>query len=167
VTTSPVIGIPSMGYLVWHLSLRWQVELSRALAPLGITHSDYALLASLNGLEQAGIQPSQRELGESSGLEPMHVSKLVRALEERGLLRRRPHPNDPRAMQIALTDAGTQSVRSARMVVTRIDNERLRSLGGPSSERAAQLRTTLLGLLREARQDARPPDEPRAGTSAP
>jgi hypothetical protein len=39
------VAFPSMGYLVWHLSLRWQAQLSDELEPLGITPAQYAVLA--------------------------------------------------------------------------------------------------------------------------
>jgi MarR family transcriptional regulator, organic hydroperoxide resistance regulator len=140
-----------MGYLVWHLSLRWQVQLSRALTPLGIKHTDYGLLASLHGLAASGAKPSQRELADASGLEPMYVSKLARALEQRGLISRAEHPDDPRAVQLSLTQAGKEVVTAARAIVRRLDEDRLGALGGPSSKRATELGEALLTLLRAAR----------------
>src|SRR5918912_186158 len=94
---------PSAGYLLWHLSLRWRVALDRALAPLGLTSAQYGLLASLHGFSRAGSRPSQRELASFSGLEPMHVSKLIRALERAGLVERAGNPDDTRAVQLKVT----------------------------------------------------------------
>ena len=145
-------GGPSTGFLVWHLSLRWQTQLSRALAPLGITHTDYAVLASLHGLARSGIQPSQRELADLSGLEPMYVSKLARSLERAGLVQRRPHPADPRANQLSLTDRGDEVRAAGRRVVLELEEQRFAALGGPSSPRAAEFKEALTCLLREARQ---------------
>ena len=146
-----------MGFLVWHLSLRWQVELSRALAPLGITHTDYALLASLHGLAAAGTRPSQRELADASGLEPMYVSKLARALERSGLVSRAPHPGNARAVELSLTPRGAEVVAAARPVVLALDDRRLAALGGSSGERAAHLREALTTLLRAAHDPAPDP----------
>lgn len=151
VSTTRDTDEPSTGYLVWHLSMRWQVELTRALAPLGITHSDYGLLASLSACEGTGLRPSQRELADASGLEPMHVSKLVRALADRELVRREPHPADPRAVQLSLTSAGVDVVRAGREVVVRLDAERLAAIGGPLSARAHELRASLRDLLSDGR----------------
>jgi MarR family transcriptional regulator, organic hydroperoxide resistance regulator len=153
--TTPEIGAPSTGFLVWHLSLRWQVQLSRALAPLGITHTDYAVLASLRGLARSGIQPSQRELADVSGLEPMYVSKLARSLERAGLVERRPHPADPRANQLSLTERGEEIVTAGRRVVVELEDERLAVLGGRSSERATRFTEALRDLLHQARHQAR------------
>lgn len=149
--------VPSTGYLVWHLSLRWQLQLNRELAPLGITHADYGLLASLRGLAHAGTRPSQRELADASGLEPMYVSKLARALAERGLVDRSTHPDDPRAVQISLTESGTETVTAARAIVRRLDHARLDALGGHDSDRATELREALQILLADARPSAARP----------
>lgn len=162
-TTSAPSGAPSTGFLVWHLSLRWQVQLSRALTPLGITHTDYAVLATLHGLSGAGVRPSQRELSDASGLEPMYVSKLARSLERAGLVERGRHPADPRAVQLSLTDRGVEVVTAARRVVRDLDAQRLAVLGGASTERAAQFQDALVDLLRHAREaDGSGPPAPPA-----
>jgi DNA-binding MarR family transcriptional regulator len=139
-----------MGFLVWHLSLRWQVQLSRALAPLGITHTEYGVLASLHGLSRSGVEPNQRELADVSGLEPMYVSKLARALERSGLVERSRNPADPRAFRLSLTGRGLEVVTAARRVVVDLEEQRLAALGGSSSERATQLKEALVDLLRQA-----------------
>jgi DNA-binding MarR family transcriptional regulator len=141
---------PSIGFLVWHLTLRWRAELDRALAPLGLTSAQYAVLASLYGLSQVGARPSQRELADFAGLEPMHVSKLIRALQRAGLVERTGHPTDTRAVQLAVTDHGLQVVTAARTKVLQLEARRLEPLGGHRSPRSAELRETLLALLRHA-----------------
>lgn len=138
----------STGYLLWHLSLRWRVALDRALAPLGLTSSQYGVLASLYGLSRTSSRPSQRELANFSGLEPMHVSKLIRALERAGLVERVANPDDTRAVQLNVTARGVEVVTTARMTVIELEDRRLEPLGGRLSERSGQLRDTLLTLLR-------------------
>jgi DNA-binding MarR family transcriptional regulator len=141
---------PSTGYLLWHLSLRWRVALDRALAPLGLTSSQYGVLASLHGFSQAGSRPSQRELASFSGLEPMHVSKLIRALERTGLVERAGNPDDTRAVQLNVTARGVEVVTAAREKVIKLEDRRLAPLGGRRSKRSVELRDTLLTLLRHA-----------------
>ena len=141
---------PSTGYLVWHLSTRWRVALDRALAPLGLTASRYAVLASLYGLTRDGGQPSQRELADFSGFDPMYVSKLIRALEREGLVRRAANPADPRAVQLAVTEQGAERIAAGRAVVLDLEEQRLAPLGGRSSKRSAEFTETLQELLRHA-----------------
>jgi DNA-binding MarR family transcriptional regulator len=149
-TTPTDIPPPSIGYLVWHLTLRWRAELDRALAPLGLTSAQYAVLASLYGLSQGGARPSQRELADFAGLEPMHLSKLVRALQRAGLVARAGNPADTRAVQLSVTDRGVRVVTVARMTVLQLEEQRLAPLGGRNSQQSAQLRETLLVLLRHS-----------------
>jgi DNA-binding MarR family transcriptional regulator len=147
---------PSIGYLVWHLTLRWRAGLDRALAPLGLTSAQYAVLASLYGLSQGEARPSQRELADFAGLEPMHVSKLVRALGRAGLVERVGNPADTRAVQLSVTDRGVEVLTAGRATVLQLEEQRLAPLGGRLSERSAELRDTLLALLQhsEARTSA-------------
>ena len=94
------------GFLVWRLSMKWRVAVDRAVAPLGLTHAQYSLVASLYGMQRSGRRPSQRHLADHTGLEALYVSKLARALESAGLVERTRDPRDPRAVQLALTEQG-------------------------------------------------------------
>jgi DNA-binding MarR family transcriptional regulator len=150
-----------MGYLVWRLAVKWRAGLDRALAPLGLTSAQYGVLASLHGLTRAGARPSQRELADFVGLEPMFVSQLARALERAGLVERRRGEADPRALQLTLTARGGEVVRAARAVVVALERRRLAALGGPGSARSAALQDSLVTLLHHAAVSDRAPAPPR------
>jgi DNA-binding MarR family transcriptional regulator len=105
------------------------VAVDRALAPLGLTHAQYAALASLSALQAGGRRPSQRQLADHTGLEPLYVSKLCRALAAAGLLERTPDPADSRAVQLALTAAGEAAVAKAVPEVRRLVGRLLAPLG--------------------------------------
>ena len=47
------------------------------------------------------------ELARAESMRPQSMSAAVAALEERGLVERKPHPSDGRQVNIALTDRGT------------------------------------------------------------
>jgi DNA-binding MarR family transcriptional regulator len=139
---------PSTGYLLWRLAIRWRAVLDRGLAPLGLTSAQYGVLASLYGLSRGGGQPSQRELADFAGLEPMQVSKVTRTLERAGLVERASNPVDTRAVQLRITDRGVQAVTAGRKMVLELEDQRLAPLGGRHSDQSVQLRDTLLMLLR-------------------
>jgi DNA-binding MarR family transcriptional regulator len=149
VSRADELATPMTGYLVWRLSTKWRAAVDRTVAALGLTHAQYALLASLYGLSRAGARPSQRELADFSGLEPMFVSKLARALERAGLLERTGNPADTRAVQLVLTDRGVDVVVQAIGRVAALHNELLAPLGGAGSGRHQQLVEALQTLLRE------------------
>ncbi|MFE6872231.1 MarR family winged helix-turn-helix transcriptional regulator [Kitasatospora sp. NPDC057692] len=135
------------GSLVWRLSMKWRVAVDRAVAPLGLTHAQYVLVTSLYGLTSSGEQPSQRQLADRTGLEPLYVSKLARGLEAAGLLARARDPRDPRAMRLALTEEGLDVTRRAIAVVQRLLDQLLEPLGGQDSARTGRLKGELAALL--------------------
>jgi DNA-binding MarR family transcriptional regulator len=135
------------GYLLWRVTTKWRAAVDRAVAPLGLTHAQYSLLASLYGLSRTGAQPSQRELADYTGLEPIYVSKLARALERTGLLTRTQHRADPRAVQLRLTDRGTEVVLRAIAIVRALQEELTAPIGGTQRRRNRELVRTLRTLL--------------------
>ncbi|MFF1924704.1 MarR family winged helix-turn-helix transcriptional regulator [Streptomyces sp. NPDC058221] len=140
---------PTPGFLVWRLSMKWRVAIDRSLAPLGLTHAQYSLLASLLGMRQLGLRPSQRGLADHTGLEPLYVSKLARGLETAGLVERAADPSDTRAVQLSLTDEGRAVTGRAVEVVHRLLDGMLVPLGGldgPDTEAFTRMLTALLDV---------------------
>jgi DNA-binding MarR family transcriptional regulator len=138
---------PTPGYLVWRLSMKWRAAVDRALAPLGLTHAQYVLLASLYGLERGGQRPTQRELADHTGLEALYVSKLARALDADGLISRDRDPADTRAVRLALTARGREVVQPAIGEVAALLGRLMAPLGGRSTPRAKALMQDLATLL--------------------
>ena len=135
------------GYLVWRLSIKWRVAVDRALAPLGLTHAQYVLLASTHGMNSRGATPSQRELADHTGLEALYVSKLARALEAAGLMTRTRDAADSRTVRLTLTDQGRSTVQPAIAAVQSLLERLLAPLGGRSDPRSAALVRDLTVLL--------------------
>ena len=119
----------------------------RALAPLGLTHAQYSLLGSLLSMERSGVRPSQRQLADYTGLEPLYVSKLARALEAAGLLERDRDPADTRAVRLSLTARGRGVTGRAIAVVQQLLDRLLAPLGGLDGHRTQQLTRDLTALL--------------------
>ncbi|MEU9994155.1 MarR family transcriptional regulator [Streptomyces sp. NPDC050848] len=138
---------PTPGFLVWRLANKWRVAVDRAVAPLGLTHAQYVLVASLYGMQRTGERPSQRRLADHTGLEALYVSKLARALESSGLIERTRDPRDPRAVQLALTEQGTTVVRQAIKVVQDLLQQLLEPLGGLDAPRTRAFTDELMTLL--------------------
>jgi MarR family transcriptional regulator, organic hydroperoxide resistance regulator len=138
---------PTPGFLVWRLSMKWRAAVDRAVAPLELTHAQYSMLASLYGMVRAGERPSQRRLADHTGLEPIYVSKLVRALEAAGLVERAADPADSRAIRLALTEAGSDVAERAIAVVRDLQDELTAPLGGTQGRRTQNLVRELQTLL--------------------
>ncbi|MFF4230804.1 MarR family winged helix-turn-helix transcriptional regulator [Streptomyces sp. NPDC001820] len=157
---------PTPGFLVWRLSMKWRVAVDRAVVPLGLTHAQYSLVASLLGMERSGVRPSQRQLADHTGLEPLYVSKLARALEAAGLVERAPDPADTRAVQLSLTAHGRAVTRRAITVVQRLLDQLLEPMGGLDGPRTEVL-TRELAILLDTPLDIPPVDIPPDSPHSP
>ena len=72
------------------------------LRPLGLTPAWAEVLTTL----QENGPLSIRELSHFLICEADHPSRLIKRIEDKGLIARTPDPNDKRAVKLALTDAG-------------------------------------------------------------
>lgn len=110
------------GFLMWQVTNAWQRQVRAALAPLELTHVQYAILASLVALEnQDGVAVTQRAVGDAAASDPMTTSQVVRGLEARKLLTRRTHPSDGRAWRLGTTASGRRLVSRADPLVRAAD----------------------------------------------
>lgn len=138
---------PTIGSLVWHLSMRWRTEVDRTVAPFGLTHAQYSVLASLHAMTEHSAQPTQRELADFVGLTPIYVSKLIRSLESAGNLVRLPDSEDSRAVRLTLSDQGRKRVAAARASVRKLDRVLTKPLGENEGEAASDFRRRLKALI--------------------
>lgn len=138
---------PPVTGLVWRLSMRWRSAIDRAITPLGLTNAQYSVLPPLLGMERSGQRPSQRQLADFTGLEPLYVSKLARALEQAGLIERHGHPDDSRAVQLTLTSQGREVTALASERVLGLQDGLTAPLGGLDSPATQTLIASLHILL--------------------
>lgn len=124
----------SPGFLLWQLTNLWQQRIRSALAPLGITHVQFVLLANVAWLENSGKLVSQATLSRHARTDVMMTSQVVRTLEEKGLLTRTVHPTDTRARVVSLTAEGRRVAQQAMHVVETADEQFFQELGGQTSD---------------------------------
>lgn len=140
------------GALLWRLTMKWRAAVERTVTPLGLTHAQYTLLGSLYAhTRNHEHPPSQRELAEFTGLDPVYVSKLIRALEQAGFVDRTTHPADPRAVEVRITEQGIDVIRRAVAIVHELLDELTAPIGGMASERNREFTQTLRVLLGDPR----------------
>jgi DNA-binding MarR family transcriptional regulator len=111
----------SPGFVLWHVTLRWQREITAALAPLGLTHVQFVLLASAWWLNARGDEPNQLGLARQAGTDVKMTSEVLRKLEAKGLLVRTVDAADTRARRIRVTGRGGELARTAVAAVERAD----------------------------------------------
>ena len=113
----------SPGFLLWHVTLRWQRAVTAALAPLDLTHVQFVLLACAWWLNEQGETPSQAAVARQAGTDVKMTSQVLRSLESRGLLERRPDVSDARARRIVVTRKGKALAPKAIAAVEAVDAE--------------------------------------------
>jgi DNA-binding MarR family transcriptional regulator len=123
----------SPGFALWHATLRWQAAMRTALAPHGLTHVRFVLLASLGWLAARGPAPTQRAVADHAGTDIAMTSQVVRALEARGLVARERGDGDARCWRLRLTDEGSSRLAAALGAVEAADREFFAAAPDPST----------------------------------
>ena len=134
----------SPGFLLWHVTLRWQREIAAALAPLGLTHVQFVLLASAWWLNAHGDEPNQLSLARQAGTDVKMTSEVLRKLEAKGLVVRTVDAADTRARKIRVTERGGELALAAVIAVEGVDAAFFRAVPDPGTLLAA-LRTLARG----------------------
>ena len=109
---------------------------NEVLAEVDLKARSYAVLS----LAASSHKPTQRELAEFLSLDASQIVALVDGLQDRGLLRREPDPNDRRSNVIVSTSAGDELFGRASDLVARAEAQSLSAL---SVDERNQLRALL------------------------
>lgn len=120
----------SPGFWLHHAALEWRATVERNLRPLGLTLTQFNLLASAGWLARHGDLPTQQQVVDMAGADRMMGSRVLRVLEDRDLLARRPDPADARLLRIEVTATGKDLARRGIRIVTDTDAE----IFGPDSD---------------------------------
>jgi len=119
----------SPGFSLWQVSSLWQRQINAALKQFNLTHAQFVLLASVTWLADDKKPLTQVEVANHAKMDVMMTSNVLRTLEEKGLVKRNPHPTDTRAKSLAVTNKGRELAQQAVPVVEGIDNEFFGKLG--------------------------------------
>lgn len=106
-------GVPAM-HAVTSLMRTQQIALARLdalLKPYGLSFARYEALVLLT-FSSRGSLPLGK-MGERLQVHPTSVTSIARRLEQDGLITRRRHPEDGRAVLAEITDAGRTLVEEA------------------------------------------------------
>ncbi len=108
------------------------------MAPYGLKQIDFSVLSLLAHNPGA----TSRQLCNTLEILPPNLVSLVSTLDSRGLIERRPHPHDGRAVGLHLTEAGEKLIREAEQTVMQLEAD-------ASARLTARERETLIRLLQK------------------
>lgn len=92
---------------------------------------------------------SQSEMSRLFGVDPARVSRVCRALEKEGLVRRERDPEDGRVVRLCLTESGRGAVEKRPAVEEAVEARVRRVMGEEEVEELGRM----LGLLAEAMEE--------------
>jgi DNA-binding MarR family transcriptional regulator len=111
----------SPGFLLWHVTLRWQRDIAAVLAPLDLTHVQFVLLATTCWLNSHGEDPNQLSLARRAGTDVKMTSQVLRKLEAKNLIQRKVDPTDTRAKKLSVTPRGAELAQQSLAAVEKAD----------------------------------------------
>ena len=127
-----------MGYNARRAALSIIELFLERLAPYGLKPVDFSVMSTIQ--HNPGV--TSRQLCASLNLLPPNLVGLIQSLESRGLIERKPHPHDGRAVGLHATAKGHALMVQAEQTATELEIEKTAKLT-PAE------RTTLLELLQK------------------
>lgn len=110
----------SPGFLLWTISTAWRSSLETILKPIGLTHPQFVVLATLSWLTRKGELVTQAAVGKMAGLDPNTNSQIIKGLEQKELIKRE-QSSDGRAKNPILTLKGSKILSLAIPAVESAD----------------------------------------------
>ncbi|XDD49086.1 MarR family winged helix-turn-helix transcriptional regulator [Leptospira sp. WS92.C1] len=132
------------GFLFWQITNLWQKRIRESLVTLDLTRVPFVLLASLVWFEESDQKATQVRLAEHAKTDVMMTFKVLRSLESKNLLTRKPDQEDSRANCLFLTQAGKDLVGKAVHIVEFTDRSFFSVLQDEKN-----FRTYLLDLIKQ------------------
>lgn len=93
-----------LGFLIHDVSRLRRTVVDKALRPLGVTHSQWWVLANLSRHNGGGMM--QTELSKVMDVGKVTLGGLIDRLEASGYVERQPEPGDRRAKRVVMTPKG-------------------------------------------------------------
>lgn len=133
----------SPGYLLAQVTLLWQRKQKALLDPIGLTHTQFILLATTAWLSNKSENITQVDIANLNNFDRMMVSKVLRTLETKKLITRQEHGTDTRAKIVKIT---TQGKKVLQLALTQAEKADIDFFALPES-RMANFNATLLQLI--------------------
>ncbi|MEZ5662169.1 MAG: MarR family winged helix-turn-helix transcriptional regulator [Burkholderiaceae bacterium] len=108
------------------------------MAPYGLRPVDFSVLSVI--AHNPGV--NSRQICAALDILPPNLVGMIKSLEKRGLIERKPHPTDRRAQGLHLTPAGQQLMTEAEATASDLESNVARRLSASEQQ-------TLIRLLRK------------------
>lgn len=138
------------GYLLKRAQSALHAAMTAALHEHSTTIGQYALLTALD--EEPGL--SNADLARRAFVTPQTMNQLLRELEHKQWVTRRPHPVHGRILQADLTQQGHTALRSCHQAVDAIEEQMLAKLSPAHRQQLTAALRACIEALSQSRQPA-------------
>jgi DNA-binding MarR family transcriptional regulator len=132
-----------VGYLIKRAQTVLHDAMFDALGSHGLTVTQFAVLTALD--EEPGL--SNADLARRAFVTPQSMHVVLHELERLQFVVRRPHPQNQRVLQAALTASGRRTLKSAAKAIDAVEEQMLRKLSKPAKSRLASALSSCIGSL--------------------
>ena len=126
---------PRISYVIARLERAVRAQINERLKPHGLTTLQYTTLSVLGS---RGQPLSNAQLARRAYMTPQAMIEVLNALEQKGLIRREPHPNHRRVYPASLTDEGRRVLTLCDASVEVMEEEMLAGLDSTQRDVFAQ-----------------------------
>ncbi len=128
-----------LGYNSRRAALHLIAGFSDAMADLGLSPVEFSIVTVVR--HNPGI--TSRSLARTLAIQPPNLVGLIRSLEQRQWLKRKPHPNDKRAIGLHIPTPSVSLVKQAESIAYEDDQARSKHL---TSDEKVKLNNLLMKL---------------------
>jgi DNA-binding MarR family transcriptional regulator len=114
---------PGISYAIARLQQRIFAGVTERVAPHGLTTLQFTTLSVLN---RHGSPLSTSQLARRAFMTPQSMSEVIHALEDKGYIKRNPHPNHRRTLPATLTPKGRRVLGECEKSVAEYEDSMLR-----------------------------------------
>ena len=123
-----------IGFLIHDVSRLRRTVVDKALRPMGVTRSQWWVLANLSRHNGQGMM--QTELAKVMDVGKVTLGGLIDRLEAAGLVKRQADPTDRRAKRVVMTPKGTKLLLDIQSIATKVNDQILNGIGRNDISRA-------------------------------
>jgi MarR family transcriptional regulator for hemolysin len=126
-----------LGFLIHDVSRLRRTVVDKALRPLGVTRSQWWVLANLSRHNGAGML--QTELSKVMDVGKVTLGGLIDRLEASNYVERRPEPGDRRAKRVVMTPKGVKLLGQIQKIGKVVNGEIMTGISASDVLRAEKL----------------------------
>ncbi|MET0070140.1 MAG: MarR family transcriptional regulator [Candidatus Thiodiazotropha sp.] len=134
-----------VAYMVGRLDRALRRSFRRVLDPLGLTLGQYTALSVFSSSGKL----SNAKLAERTMVSPQAANELIKGMEKKGWIVRKPDPNHGRIIHISLTSEGKRLLSRSDRVIAQIERQMLHDLSEKEIKTLHGKLRNAVGVLRE------------------